>query len=460
MRSSSITISFLLAFALFTFSARAAIHHVDVNSTNPVTPYLTWDTAAVTIQDAENASAFGDEILVTNGIYAAGGMYDSRIYITRAKFVHSVNGPDVTIIQGYQPPGTTNGPGSVRCAELLLGVTLEGFTLTGGAAPGGGGGVYAYGAVSNCDITHNTASMGGGAYVVNGATASNYKFHENLAQSNGGGVYSGHSGIVMNCTLSNNLALGNGGGMAEGTCLNSILAGNQGLTGGGAYHSGLSNCLLTDNTGFYGGGGYACDVTSCTVVSNSATVGGGLYVLVAAGSGTAFVPTNTIIYHNNASSNGPNCYIPGPYTIQRSCCTTLDYAGGSDITNEPVFIDPASGDFRLGPNSPCINADRNSYVTNSTDLDGNPRIAGGTVDIGAYEFQNPSSALSYAWLQKYGLPTNGSADYSDPDGDGMNDWQEWITNTDPTNSLSSFKCFHRTSQTMLGESRFTGRALE
>ena len=154
---------------------------------------------------------------------------------------------------------------------------------------------------------------------------------------------------------------------------------------------------------------------------------------------------NCIVYFNIAtnpvyavSSN----YYDSPLTY---CCSAPLAGGAGNITNAPLFVDQAGGDYYLQSNSPCINSGYNAYTTNSTDLDGNPRIVGGTVDIGGYEFQSPASVISYAWLQQYGLPTDGSADYMDPDGDGLNDWQEWIAGTDPTNLLSVLRLLNPTN---------------
>jgi len=108
----------------------------------------------------------------------------------------------------------------------------------------------------------------------------------------------------------------------------------------------------------------------------------------------------------------------------------------SNITNAPSFINLAAGNLYLQSNSPCINAGNNAYSAGSSDLDGRQRIVNGTVDIGAYEFQGAGMGEFIGWLQQYGLPTDGSVDFVDTDGDGLNNWQEWKTGTNPNDALS------------------------
>ena len=47
-------------------AALAAVHYVDVNSTNATPPNTNWTTAATNIQDVVDAAVAGDEIVVTN----------------------------------------------------------------------------------------------------------------------------------------------------------------------------------------------------------------------------------------------------------------------------------------------------------------------------------------------------------------------------------------------------------
>ena len=373
------------------------VHYVSLSSTNPLFPYSDWSVAATNIQDAVDAAANGDLVLVTNGIYATGGRIASgsisrldgggsnRVTIAKAITVRSLSGPALTLIQGNQVPGTKIGVGAVRCVWLTNGAVLSGFTLTNGAT-----------------------------------TSSNVKI-----DGTGGGAFS--SGVISNCVFVGNIAAG-GGGVFGGTLNNCTLIANSTISGGiggGTWYATLNNCVLANNSapgGFGGGAGTYCSVNNCTMAFNSAGSGGGSY-------GGAL--TNCIVYSNTGGNYG--------YSTLNYCCTTPLPGGTGNITNDPAFVNPAGGNLRLQTNSPCINAGDNAYVVGSTDLDGRPRIVGGTVDMGAYEFQGAGMGEFIAWLQQYGLPTDGSADFMDSDGDGMNNWQEWIAGTDPTNPLSVLK---------------------
>ncbi len=150
--------------------------------------------------------------------------------------------------------------------------------------------------------------------------------------------------------------------------------------GGGAYGVELVNCLLVNNVASaYGGAGVSCLFINCTLVGNA----GGPVANYAVVTCTL---ENSIIYDNPG-----NC---GTYVNCINCCTIPDPGGVNDITNDPAFVNPANGDYHLQAGSPCINAGTNSFVTTATDLDGNPRIVGSTVDIGTYEYQASTVAIT------------------------------------------------------------------
>jgi hypothetical protein len=235
-----------------------------------------------------------------------------------------------------------------------------------------------------------------------------------------------------------------------GTLINCFLAGNYGLHGGAAGYATLINCVITNNSGGYGGGTSTCNATNCLLAFNQVTNSGGgswfstlVNCTVVSNSIRADTPGNgggvsgctvfNSIVFGNTAPKGANYF---QYTFSNSCTTPLPAFGAGNFTNAPIFVDPLAGDFHLQSNSSCINAGRNIYISTMTDLEGNPRISGGSIDLGAYEFQNPASIISYHWLQNFGLPTDGSADFADPDHDGMNNWSEWRSGTDPTNALS------------------------
>ena len=322
------------------------IHYVDLASATPIQPFTSWSTAATNIQDAVDAAVLpGAKVVVADGVYTYGGRavgaQTNRVVITRFVQVQSVNGPAMTVIQGYQEPDTIIGDNTVRCAYLADGARLTGFSLTGGAT-------REYNDSSIPDYEMN----GGGVWCEPGdAVVSNCVFISCAAVNNGGGI---SGGTVFNSVLTNNTA-GNGGGADSCTLNNCLLVGNStGGEGGGAISCTLNNCGLTANSANQGGGIGDCAANHCTCTANSAGEGGGAYNATL---------NNSIAYYNTAS-NGSN-FSGGDFNF--SCTVPLPDNGTNNITSEPLLADL----LHLSAGSPCLGAG-NTNDTTGMDIDGEP----------------------------------------------------------------------------------------
>ena len=288
-------------------------------------------------------------------------------------------------------------------------------------------------------ITNNSGS---GAY---NSTLNNCQ----VLNNKGGEGAGANNCILSNCFLSGNATgiEGLGGGAFQCTLNNCVLSGNSAPSGGGALASVLNNCLVINNTAYnaysgqgsasWGGGVDDCIANNCTIAFNTVVNPPNPIGARAYGGGAVESELNNCIVQFNSIAPYPYGYNEYNYnyylgTITNCCTSPLLYDGTGNFTSNPIFVNSAGGDYHLQTNSPCIDAGNNVYVTISSDLDGRPRIINRIVDIGAYEFQGPFNT----WLQQFGLPTNGAADFIDTDGDGMNNYQEWIAGTNPTNAAS------------------------
>jgi hypothetical protein len=408
----------LAALTLGPAPAGADTHYVNKANGSAVSPFTNgWASAANSIQAAIDVSAAADLILVTNGVYDTGGRaypgsLTNRVTIDVAVTVQAVStNPSDTVIVGAPDMGggsPSNGPGAVRCAYVGTGAKLIGFTLTngytrqvGGWNDGVGGGMYLVGIASNCVVVGCSCYQEGAGIwgYWNCGTAYNCQILANSCEASEGGACRAN---LYNCRIANNYAAGGAGAVGNcyaygclfesnsssvsyaGACDNNnypyVNCTFRGHRAGYAIFYGtptLTNCLIVDNPGypFYDG----VIAVNCTIANNG---GRGLY------QGGAL--TNCIIW-----GNSPNLSSWYSYTLQNCCVDTNGYSNGTitgdhNITNNPLFVNATSGDYRLNKGSPCINTGTNmGWMLAGVDLDSKPRIQQGIVDMGAYEYSPP-----------------------------------------------------------------------
>ena len=308
---------------------------------------------------------------------------------------------------------------------------------------GHGAGIYCHSGslqISNCIISHNSGDFifAGGIYCVH----SNLKISDSVISMNkakygaSGGVGCSRSSMtVINCTINGNIAHGGAGGItlwesnatiadcmvsgnkgggitaseSECTIENCIIRANSGTEGGGvsAYswprlNVTITNCLISGNIGRGNGGGLKVvtsgSISNCTIVGNYAPIGGGLYKCDA-------LLNNCIIWGNSPEQ------IVDIYDTTKINYSDIQggWPGEGNIDADPCFVEPGywanandpniivepddpnaiwiEGDYYLLPNSLCIDTGDPHYLPepNETDIDGNPRIIGDAIDMGAYE---------------------------------------------------------------------------
>lgn len=184
-----------------------------------------------------------------------------------------------------------------------------------------------------------------------------------------------------------------------------------------------TNCVFAKSKSYNGAIAYIdgtinqpahLELTNCTIFQNESIING----LIRGGNSAEVIIENCIINGNSLTSNGKLIDYNGVgIAIQNTLVDVPDCASiaESPITCgpgmlydlDPLFLDTAAGDFHLSPCSPARNAGDNPIVNSLgilTDLEGNSRIQGGTVDMGAYE----STAFETTNVTVTSQPCNGS----------------------------------------------------
>jgi len=359
-----------------------------------------------------------NETILSGDIGTVGNNSDNSFHVVTGSGTDATAVLDgFTITAGNAELPSPDG-GGMYCGNFS-GPTIENCTFKGNSANRGGGLFcnWSYFTLTNCTFSGNSANLnGGGIYCLHlsNPTLINCTFSGNSANSSGGGMFSHSSApILENCNFSGNSSGESGGGMSMGThyiftprLTNCTFSGNSSDKGGGAcFYDGstarLTNCTFSGNTANLNGGGLVCGwetspvLDRCTFAGNSAPNGSAL----ACDTSTPGHPSTVSLANCILWDDGNQIWNNDSSTI------TINYsdvqggwAGTGNIDEDPLFIDPngldgipgtaddEEGYVHLRGYSPCINAgDPGGDYSGQVDIDNQPRVAYGRVDMGADE---------------------------------------------------------------------------
>jgi hypothetical protein len=332
--------------------------------------------------------------------------------------VLSISDANTTILDGFTiEKGNANGSGSIsvefgtvfrtsggglRGSSTAMLVSNCQFSGNDGGSGSGGGGGFLGGsstaAFTNCQFLNNSVATSGGGMLVNtcSPTFTDCTFSGNSAGSGGGGLYVANSGanpVITRCIFSGNTSTSFGGGIMNyngaPTLTNCIFLGNKAGEGGGMHNIHASanpqlfNCTFSGNHATSSGGAFynsigTATLTNCLIWNNrEGTTNGSASASLLVNSGTVNI-LYSLLQNQNPSGTGNLNGIPN--------------AANSNYPNfvtplDPITAPSTSGDFHIGNCSPAINSGTNTGAP-ATDLFGNARPFGTTVDMGVHELQS------------------------------------------------------------------------
>jgi hypothetical protein len=389
----------------------------------------------ITLNDRNNAFVLQKDVKIY------GGFASTETDLTQRDSTRQTNNTILTGDLGTVEVNTDNAYHVVISAGDAGTAELNGFTISGGNANGDlrldifitvnsqhiyndlGGGIhnkYSSPLLSNITVSDNSATYygcgiynGGSSPVITNVIITGN--HDGVAWGGGIATFDA-SPILTNVIISGNTA-NSGGGIFNQSAFplltNVIISGNQSGRGGGIYSifssSILTNVIISGNTANSGGGGGINNeganpvLTNVVISGNTAAGGGGIFNFDCSPQ-----IRNSIIQGNSSGIDGSSPIIS--YSLVQG----LSDAGNGNIdgNTDPEFVSPVAaglstgGDYHLRLGSPAVNEGNNTYFDAgstpdlhliTTDLSNNPRIVGGTIDMGAYESQSalPITLVSY-----------------------------------------------------------------
>ena len=324
----------------------------------------------------------------------------------------------------------------------------DGFTLQNGFVTDGKGAAAILRGGSqlrNCEIQYNilfstgSYSYTGGAIAVNGnyytynndtslwgcVFHNNYSQHQNEGShgyANGTALYATYTNIV-NCLFhDNNGYQGTVYLTSNARMYNCVVSNNQAYQYAGVYLSSsthIYSSVIAQNVSQYSTGGLYSN-SSYNTVNNSIIWGN---------------KQNYVASNINNYLNVNNCAIEGGF---EGGTNVINIAASNDGNNSTLnyvrFIDPTQNNFRLHPASHCLDQGDTALGYLPYDMDGNARINGLAIDLGAYESSESSSCPSPLNLRCTSVSGTSATFAWSPVG-SESQWQFTIVGT--SNSLDS-----------------------